>query len=84
MKKVYSKPEIVFESFSLSQSIAAGCEHKTKKSESLVLSGLGFAFNSDPSACDVDVVGNAEDMEFGDGICYHVFSSNGASNVFSS
>ena len=28
MKKVYSKPEIYFESFSLSQYIAAGCEVK--------------------------------------------------------
>ncbi len=27
MKKDYSKPEVLFESFELSQSIAAGCEY---------------------------------------------------------
>lgn len=26
MKKIYTKPEIIFDSFELSQSIAAGCE----------------------------------------------------------
>ena len=29
MKKIYSKPEIIFEDFSLSTSIAAGCELDT-------------------------------------------------------
>lgn len=30
MKKMYSKPEIVFENFAISTNIAAGCYYKTK------------------------------------------------------
>lgn len=33
MKKVYTKPAILFDSFELSQSIAAGCEFKANQAD---------------------------------------------------
>ena len=35
MKKVYAKPQIAFEDFSLSISVAAGCNHFSNQAESV-------------------------------------------------
>ena len=80
MKKAYSKPQIYFESFSLSQNIAAGCEITDPKDERLYFTGLGYAFSS---SCDVPMTDAGGDGEY-NGICYHVFSNNGAMNVHTS
>ena len=69
MKKIYSKPEITFESFAASTSIAAGCEFKT------TLQGPdacgyptrnGVIFMSDISGCEYHQPDNY------DSLCYHV------------
>ena len=82
MKKAYNKPQIVFDSFELSQSIAAGCEIITKlPSENacgVVLPGdRGPTFVSEMTGCKRTEV----DGDY-NGICYHV--PNDANNVFSS
>ena len=66
MKKNYSKPEIVFESFTLSTNIAAGCEIK----HPLPTSGqCGIEFDGDvifvEGACPDPVVDGTG------GFCYH-------------
>ena len=82
MKKVYSKPEIYFESFSLSQNIAAGCEVKPGDPE-LEFNGLGFAF-TDEANCSYKVPDQlGGDGEY-NGICYHTFTNGGASNLHNS
>ena len=78
MKKIYSKPEIAFESFSLSQSIAAGCEIRDLTSSILYVEGFGYAFSS---SCSHNVVDSSGDGE-ANGICYHTVV-NGTS-VFNS
>lgn len=74
MKKAYVKPEIVFESFSLSQCIAAGCEITDPKDPLLLVTGAGlnggdgYAFST---SCDVDYTNGGGDGEYGS-VCYHV------------
>lgn len=86
MKKVYSKPVIIFESFSLSQNVAAGCEITNPKDPALLFNGMGpngtdgYAFTE---SCDVDMSVGGGDGEC-NGICYHVFSSNGGMNLHNS
>lgn len=84
MKKIYSKPEIMFEDFSLSASIAAGCERiiDTKSIDVCGIPGTGSVviFNPDVSGSDcTDFYGN--DYKH-DGFCYHL-PENGP-NLFSS
>lgn len=81
MKKVYSKPVIIFESFSLSQNIAAGCEITDPKDERLLFTGLGYAFIE---SCEymVDDITVGGDGSF-NGICYHVFT-DGSMNLHNS
>lgn len=77
MKKIYSKPQIVFDSFELSQSIAAGCE---------------FISNQAWQVCPVDInigrtIFTAAPCQFttpgdDDLVCYHNPADN--KNVFSS
>lgn len=89
MKRVYSKPQIYFESFSLSQNIAAGCEVKTNtpaQGQCGVNYGPFVVFlDSVGSQCTGD--GRVQDVggdgEYG-GICYHVFSNDGENNLFNS
>ena len=79
MKKAYSKPEIVFENFSLSTNIAGDCETKTNLLSNNVcgieFTGLGTVFLDTMGGCNgengypIDSVGG--DGEF-NGICYHV------------
>ena len=78
MRKAYEKPQILFEDFSLSASIASGCEYEPDD-PMLELPGEGFVF---VEKCGVPVVGNiGGDGEY-NGICYHV--PNGTVNVFGS
>ena len=78
-KKPYQKPEIVFEDFSLTTNIAAGCEHIANQSEDICgvlydeLENM-YIFNvGNVSGCNTQ--GN-------ENICYHVPTE--ASNVFNS
>lgn len=71
MKKIYSKPEIMFESFTLSENIAGDCEVKTNTpSQGTCAYGendFGIPlFTGDVPACEAQVAdGN-------DKFCYHV------------
>lgn len=73
MKRKYSRPDIIFEDFSLSTSIASGCGEKTN-THSQNTCGLDFGpggtvFTQDVSGCIFKVGDNGEF----DGLCYHVF-----------
>ncbi len=68
MKKVYSKPEIMFEDFSLSTNIAS-CDVSTnfaKNQCGFLVGGIGNIFVT-KDICDVPMTDGAWD-----GICYHV------------
>lgn len=78
MKKAYSKPQIFFDSFELSQSIALGCEKITNQAEYVCIvtekdSGIVYITNSD---CRYTPPGG------NDGICYH--APDDSTNVYSS
>ncbi len=79
MKKQYEKPQIIFDSFELSQSIAAGCEfianHEWAKCA--VDDGLQMLFTMDTAACE-SVPGPGPF----DSVCYDI--PNPSNNVFSS
>lgn len=72
MKKEYSKPDIMFESFSLSTDIAAGCTKVIDTfrggSCGLDIGGGLMLFLADVNGCSFP----AEDDGKHDGICYHV------------
>ena len=82
MKKVYMKPEVVFEDFSLSTNIASGCEIKTNTpSQGTCAYGedtdFGVAiFLDSVAACTY----HQAEGEFNK-ICYHTFENN---NLFNS
>ncbi len=81
MKKAYNKPEIVFDSFELSQNIAAGCEfisNHSKKDCSVTDPSIGMTFftRSTYGCVITEVPGNYDD------ICYDV--PNPSNNVFTS
>lgn len=89
MKKAYSKPEIVFENFSLSQNIAGDCEVKTN-TPARGQCGIEFGpfvvfLDTATSQCTGDgrVLEDGGDGEY-NGICYHVFSGKGEYNLFNS
>lgn len=72
MKKVYEKPEIIFESFALSQNIAAGCEVKTNTPSQMQCPYGETDFGSPlfleaVSACKTTVSESSNDT-----LCYHV------------
>lgn len=82
MKKTYSKPDILFESFSLSTSIAAGCEVKITTIAAKQC-GMKFGdtvvFTADMgNVCSTKVV----DGSLYDGLCYHVPTES--NNLFNS
>ena len=82
MKKVYEKPEIVFENFSLSTSIAAGCEKTTALQYGGTCGirwGHSTIFTSDVDQCSTKVIDG--DTAY-NGLCYHV--PNADYNVFNS
>ena len=87
MKKQYTAPEIFFEDFTLSQSIAGGCEsivNNASKGNCAVLgSGNIGVFTDGINGCDYDpkdLPGGKEDQW--NGFCYHVPTD--ANNLFNS
>ena len=86
MKKEYMKPEIMFESFSLSQNIAAGCEKKIN-GPSAGNCGLEYVpnqtifFDSMVGVCNFPVVEGGDFEEF-DQLCYNTVSDT--ANIFNS
>lgn len=82
MKKVYSKPEIMFEDFSLSTNIAGDCEEKTK-----LLSrneyGCGYPLRNG-KVVFTDEYGCTTTPDDGpnNNLCYHV--PEGSYNLFNS
>ena len=83
MRKAYSKPQIMFEDFTLSTNIAAGCEYKNGVLPSSGKHGCGLLMGPMvvfvDALCDVSV--GVSDGER-DGICYDVpFGDN---NIFAS
>lgn len=75
MKKIYSKPEILFESFTMNTNIAADCEvtfrHYARNTCAIPGSAPGFSLFNDSDhggACDIQG-GEAETYN---GFCYHV------------
>lgn len=73
MKREYSKPEIVFESFALSTNIAASCEIDTNQASRGVcgfyLPGVGNVFDNSVPACVRKV--RPDSGEYNQ-YCYHV------------
>lgn len=89
MKKVYSKPEIAFEDFSVCTSVAAGCEYKTN-TPSAGNCGLEFGaftvfLDSMTNVCTGEgkITSSGGDGEY-NGYCYHVFANDGEKNLFNS
>lgn len=84
MKKVYEKPVIVFESFVMSASIAAGCENKTNLPSQnqcgIQMEGVGMVFVTGMTGC-TDFPVNTEEDSF-NGICYHTPTEG--NNLFTS
>lgn len=76
MKKVYTAPEILFESFVMSTNIAGDCEsivgNPTKGTCAVIGTGNQAIFGGDVDACDFtpESMGGSNDMW--DGFCYHV------------
>lgn len=69
MKKTYSKPDIVFESFSLCTSIAAGCEAPVE-SDGTVKFGRVSLFTNELEACGRKPNQDGAFPEY-NGLCYH-------------
>lgn len=87
MKKIYHKPQIVFESFTMSTNIAGDCEppfvNNASKGVCTVNGNGGLAIFDDlVSACNA----NPEEMggiaDHWDGLCYHVPTED--NNLFNS
>lgn len=82
MKKVYEKPLIVFENFSLSTSIAAGCEKTTALQYGGTCGiqwGKSTIFTEDVEGCSTKVIDGEEKY---DSLCYHI--PDASYNVFNS
>lgn len=79
MKKTYVKPEIMFESFTVSTNIAAGCEFITKTQVEGVCgypTRNGVTFTSEVSGCKY------HEPDTNDALCYHVPVTT--ANIFNS
>ena len=75
MKKTYSKPDIAFESFSLSTSIAGNCEIKTDTKADgecgYPIEGVGWIFLMEMiGGCQIKITED-HSMNY-NGFCYHV------------
>ena len=85
MKKVYTKPEIIFENFALSSNIAGGCEVRTNTPSQ---GNCAYIVNAGPVTFNIflsDMQGICTTTEAdGDynGICYHVPTET--NNLFNS
>lgn len=83
MKKTYSKPEIMFENFSLSTNIAAGCELTTNLpsvNECGYPTRGGNVFLVTITGCTYTPPEDSDDMY--NGFCYHTPAET--NNLFSS
>lgn len=72
MKKNYSKPDILFEDFSLSTNIAAGCESKVDtqaKNECGILFDPQILFDNTVSNCTRILTDGKNEFN---NLCYHV------------
>jgi hypothetical protein len=84
LKKIYSKPDIFFEDFSISTNIAAGCEEKPSLyNDSVSACGVKWAadvyiFTENIDGCNRKLV-DGQQGEY-NGLCYHNPSDN--YNVF--
>ena len=82
MKKVYSKPQIMFENFSLSTNIAAACEVRANTQSNFDSCGVDFSgdivFATSTSGCKDKI----DDYGQYNSICYHVPSDS--NNIFNS
>ena len=83
MRKAYVKPEIMFESFTLSTNIAAGCEYKN----GLQAQGYcGYKNRTGKIIFTSDIVGangcQYVEADTNDTLCYHVPNEN--NNIFNS
>ncbi len=85
MKKAYTKPEIMFEDFSLNNSITAGCSVRVDGPSQgtcpyKVISGrkTNNIFMTTMDLCDT-----YEDDDEYNGLCYHIFME-GADSLFNS
>lgn len=82
MKKVYEAPEILFEDFSLSTSISAGCDkiiNPLLYTCGVYYPGIGMIFVEGNTGCSVKM---EDTFETSDGYCYHV--PNEDKNLFNS
>lgn len=74
MKKIYSKPEILFENFTLSTNVAGDCgKIVTTHAENvcgIYFTGIGNVFMTGTDGCS-DLQVTSDDGQF-NGICYHV------------
>ena len=87
MGKIYTKPDIVFESFSLSTSIAAGCEVKTNTPYAGTCGfkfGAVTVFITGVTGCTYKLPFERDNWvdENGNAFCYHNPSED--SNLFNS
>lgn len=76
MKKAYSKPEIAFESFTLSQCIAT-CEVKTNTP---AVRQCGYYGDFDTAIFVSGVEGCEATVQESDELCYHTFEANSLFN----
>lgn len=80
VKRKYIKPDVCFDSFELSSSIAAGCEMIASNQDAyacpVLIPSWGIAVFMENSGCD------AYPPEGMDSICYHVPTAD--NNVFNS
>lgn len=84
MKKKYEKPDILFESFALSQSISAGCEMIAGNAAQYVCPVLVKTPGFDDDRYTIFGDGTCDSKPVGgnDSICYHVPIAD--NNVFNS
>ena len=79
MKKTYSAPEILFEDFSLSSSISAGCDFKTSNQAQGV---CGYPTRNGVVFMSTSSGGEYHEPDTNDSLCYHV--PNEYANIFNS
>lgn len=82
MKKTYQKPEIIFEDFSLSTNIAAGCEKQTNMpsvNQCGIYFGGYYVFAEGMTGCETWPITLDEDYN---GLCYHTPTEG--NNLFTS
>lgn len=76
MKKVYSAPDIVFDSFALSSSVAA-CRFETNYGQDSCAYKFDpetYIFLDNVAACTTPII---DGDEFYNGLCYHNYSADG-------